>query len=557
VNAPLFSIVTPVYNPPPAILERMLESVRGQTFEDWELCLVDDAAEHSEAWPQLERVAAEDTRIRIQRSRRRAGIVAASNAALEMATGRYVALLDHDDELAANALEAVAAVIAADPELDFLYSDEDKIEVDGFQWAPMIKPGWSPDRLLGHMYTGHLSVYRRALMREVGGFREGFDGAQDWDLALRVSERTSRIERVPQVLYHWRTLLDSAASRPDAKPWAHVISRRVVNEHLRRRRIQAVAEAVPGYPGHYWLRPALEEEPLVSVVIPTAGTEGLIDGVERPLVLNAVRTLLERSTYQHLEFVVVADAGFPEPLRDGLTDLAGRRVKIVDYEAPFNFSAKINLGVRASNGEYLLLLNDDIEPLPEGFQRRTGPQLAPLPEWPLAEPGGRRAWIESMLVFARQATVGAVGAKLYFPDGTLQHAGVIAKDGAAGHAYYATPGDNTGYAASLLVACNYLGVTAACLMTRRSAFDAAGGFSEDLPVNYNDVDFCLKLRERGQRSVFVPWVELLHRESSTRGPSTGSHAEIAALQATWGDVLFDDPFYDRRFADGNYRLIVG
>jgi glycosyltransferase involved in cell wall biosynthesis len=554
VTAPLFSIITPVHNPPPEVLERMLDSVRRQTFGDWEHCIVDDAGDRSSVWPLLERAAGDDTRVRVRRAEQQGGIVVASNSALEDARGRFVAFLDHDDELDRSALEAMAERIAADDEVDFLYSDEDKTGLRGRRFDPFIKPAWSPDRLCSQMYTGHLSVMRRALVDEVGGFRPGFDGSQDWDLALRVSERARRVEHVPEILYHWRALPASAASEVDAKPWAHEASLRAITEQVERTGIQATVEPVPEYPGCYWLAPAATDTPLVSVVIPTAGRSQSIDGTETPLVVNCVRSVLRRSTHQNLEIVVVADKRLPAEIRGSLSELGGDRLRLVEFDQAFNFSAKINLGVGESRGEYVLLLNDDIEVVPSGWRPAPRRSLHPVPEWPIADAGERRAWIEAMLVYAGQPGVGAVGAKLYFPDGHLQHAGVIALGGAPTHPYYGAPGNFAGYYNNLVVACNYLAVTAACLMTTRSAFDAVGGFDERRPVNYNDVDFCLELRERGLRSVCVPWVELIHRESSSRGAGAVSSAEIEALQAKWGGLLDNDPFYGTRFRGGDFGL---
>ena len=556
VSEPLFSIITPVYQPPPEVFERMLGSVRAQTFPRWELCLVDDAGEDSRVWELLERAARDDPRIHAHRGAERSGIAGASNAALALARGKFIALLDHDDELAPHALERMAASVEEDGRVDFLYSDEDKIDHRGRRFDQFVKPGWSPDRLRGQMYTSHLCVLRRSLVEEIGGFRSGFDGAQDWDLVLRASERARRVVRVPEILYHWRTLPASAASELDAKPWAHDASRRALADHLARVGIEATAESVPGYPGYYWLAPRADDrraQPLVSVVIPTAGSTRRIAGSKRVLVCNCVESLLSRSTHESLEIVVVADEEVTEDVREELHELGGGRLRIIDYDGEFNFSAKINLGAREASGEFLLFLNDDVEVVPDGWRPSPKHALHPVPEWPLSR-GGRRAWIEAMLVYARQPGVGAVGAKLYFPNGSLQHVGVALMGGAPGHPFYGVRGNTSGYFGNLVVASNYAAVTAACMMTTRAAFEAVGGFDESWPVNYNDVDFCLELRERGLRSVCVPWVELLHRESASRGKGSVAPAELEALRSKWGELLENDPFYDRRFAGGNFGM---
>jgi O-antigen biosynthesis protein len=554
VSEPLFSIVTPVYEPAPEVLERTLASVRAQTLGDWEHCLVDDAGEGSTVWHLLERAASTDPRLRIRRGSDGGGIVAASNAALELAGGRFVVLLDHDDELHPGALKALAERIAADDEVDLLYSDEDKVDDRGRHFDPFIKPAWSPDRLRGQMYTGHLCALRRSLVDEVGGFRAEFEGSQDWDLVLRAGARARRVEHLAQVLYHWRSVPASAASAVDAKPWAHEASHQALREQVERDGVEATVEAVPGYAGNYWLAPAASDEPLVSVIVPTAGRTQQIEGADGPVVVNCVRTLLERSTHRNLEIVVVADADTPDAMRTALAEIAGDRLRLIDFERPFNFSAKINVGVAASAGEYLLLLNDDVEVLPPGWRPRPRRALHPVPDWPLADDGGRRRWIEAMLVYARQPEIGAVGAKLYFPDGRLQHAGITGYAGTPHHPYAGGPGNAAGYFNNLIVACDYLAVTAACLMTRRDAFEAAGGFDESLPLNFNDVDYCLRLREEGLRSVCVPWVELVHYESASRGADVVGGDEVALIRARWGGLLDADPYYDRRFAGPDYGL---
>lgn len=552
--APRISIVTPVYNPPVAVLRAMLDSVRAQTHADWEHCLVDDGSSGAGVVDLLHEVAEGDPRFRVHLRPKRGGIVAASNDGLAMARGEFVAFCDHDDELTVAALSAMVEHIDRHDDVDILYSDEDKIDLKGHRSDVFIKPAWSPDRMLGQMYTGHLTLVRRSLLEEVGGFRTGFDGAQDWDLMLRLTERARRIVHVPDVLYHWRSLEGSAASHSDAKPWAHEASARVLADYVQRAGIQADPTPVPGYPGHYWLRPALRDEPLVSVVIPTAGRSQVIDGTERPLVVNCVETLLRRSNYEHLEIVVVIDDHAPDGVRDQLVAVGGDRLRLVEFTQPFNFSAKVNVGVAASTGSMLLLLNDDIEVLPPAWHPKPYNVTDPLPVWPTLEGGALRTWIESMLVYALQPGVGAVGAKLFFPNGKLQHSGVIAKGGLVGHTYYGADGNQCGSWGNLIVPLNLLAVTAACLMIRRDVFDAVHGMDESLPVNYNDVDLCLRLHEAGYRNVLPPHVELLHRESASRGAAPAKPEEIAALQERWGDLLWNDPYYDPRFVDSDYGV---
>jgi GT2 family glycosyltransferase len=551
---PRFSVVTPVYRPPYRALKAMLHSVSRQTFGDWEHCLVDDESSDPEVRVILEEAAVADPRVRVRFRDRQGGIVAASNDALEMGSGEFVAFLDHDDELRPDALEKVAAAIEQHGDADYLYSDEDKIDGRDLHFDPFVKPGWSPDRLSAQTFVTHFRVIRRSAVVRAGGFREGFDGAQDWDLALRIAEQSNRFIYVPGVLYHWRASVDSAAYVTGAKPWAHRASHRAVSGHVRRMKVQASAEPIAEYPGLYWLRPALKEQPPVSIVIPTGGQTQEIDGRIEPLVLRCVRSIVERSTYENYELLVVADEHVGEGTKSELQRLGGSRLTLVDFDREFNFSAKVNLGARKSGGQQILLLNDDTEIPPRDWRPLAKGAPERLPVWNMVDPDGRRAWIESMLVYAMRPGVGAVGAKLYFPNGRLQHGGVICRDGRPAHPYYLGPGDVPGYQRNLLVACNFLAVTAACVMTPRAAFDAVGAFDEALPLNYNDVDYCLRLREAGLRTVFLPHVELLHRESISRGIDAPAASEIEWLRSRWGQLLYDDPFYGAVFSDNSFML---
>lgn len=531
----------------------MLASVSRQTFGDWEHRLVDDNSADPRVRATLDQAAARDPRIRVSYRDQQGGIGAATNDALREARGEYVAFLDHDDELHPRALEAVSAAIAARPDADYLYSDEDKIDERGKHFDPFVKPGWSPERLSSQMFLTHFRVIRRSLCDELGGLRQDLDGSQDWDLALRVTERSRAVVHVPEVLYDWRALPGSAATTVEAKPWAYEAAKRAVSEHVERRAIQAQVETIPGYPGHFWLRPALAERPLVSIVIPTTGRPR--EGDDEPLALGCVRELLEGTGYEDYELVVVIDGDAPSSVGDRLLELAGDRLRLVRFEGPFNFSAKVNLGVRESTGEQVLLLNDDVRLLPDGWRPAPDRGRRGLPDWE-AEGAGKRCWLESMLAYAIQPEVGAVGAKLYLPDGRIQHCGIVCREGRPAHPYYLAAGDTPGYAGNLVVACNYLAVTAACLMTPRAAFDEVGGFDEEMSLNYNDVDYCLKLHREGLRSVLLPQVELLHFESISRGgreepPAT---AEVEALQRRWGELLYDDPYYGKLFINDDFAL---
>ena len=419
--APRFSIVTPVYNTPAAVLWAMLESARTQTFEDWELCLVDDCSSEPHVRQMLESAAREDPRIRVRFREENGGIVAASNDGLEMAEGEFIALLDHDDELHPDALAHVHEALLGTPEADYVYTDEDKIDERGGHSGPFFKPDWSPERMRTQMYTCHLSVLRRSLVEEVGGFDPEFEGSQDWDLVLKVTERARRILHVPRVLYHWRMIATSAAGGGEAaKPWAFEAGTRAVQAHCDRTGVQARVERDEHDPGVYHLVPELKSEPSVSIVIPTGGYTREVRYEEVVLVEHCVRSIVERSSYENYEIVVVIDTSAPPEIAERLREIAGDRLVLVDYDRKFSFSAKINLGAIHSKGEHLLLLNDDME--------MTTPD-----------------WIERMVMYSSLPEIGAVGGRLLWEDGRLQHVVVRFRGGLAGHLYRGFAGDFPGY----------------------------------------------------------------------------------------------------------------
>jgi GT2 family glycosyltransferase len=527
---PRFSLVTPVYETPADVLAAMLGSVRGQSFAEWELCLVDDASREPHVAEMLEAAQREDPRVRVQRRESNGGIVAASNDALAMARGEFVVLLDHDDMLHRAALTRVDEAIRAEPEADYVYTDEDKIDRAGKRSAPFFKPDWSPERMRTQMYTCHLSVLRRSLVEEVGGFDPEFEGSQDWDLVLRVTERARKVLHVPEVLYHWRTLETSAAGGgEEAKPWAFEAGTRAIQAHCERIGLPAEAERDEGVPGVYHLRPRLRQEPAVSIVIPTAGQSREVRYQGVVLVEHCVRSIVETSTYGSYEIVVVVDTSTSAAVLDELEAIAGDRLHIVHFDEPFNFSAKINRGATRSSGEHLLLLNDDTE---------------------VATPD----WIERLTMYSEIPEVGAVGARLLWEDGRLQHAGVLFENGGyPGHIYHGFSGEFRGYSNNVLVAQNYLAVTGACLMTSRDAFEEVGGFTTTLPNNYNDMDYCLKLRASGRRTVYDPDTVLHHFESSTRSSEVDDW-EKDHLVEKWLPLTATDPSTNPSLRHGTPRI---
>jgi O-antigen biosynthesis protein len=521
VAPPRFSIVTPVYETPTDVLWSAVESVLAQTFGDWELCLVDDCSPSARVRELLDECVAMDPRVRVEHRAENGGIVAASNTALAMATGEFIALLDHDDRLHPDALALVDEALRGNPEADYVYTDEDKMTAKGHHAGPFLKPDWSPERMRTQMYTCHLSVLRRSLVEEVGGFDPEYEGAQDWDLVLKVSERARAVLHVPRVLYHWRGLEGSTAAAGEgggeaAKPWAFEAGTRVIAAHCERTGVQATVARDPGDPGVYHLNPALRGEPLVSIMIPTNGQRREIRYQEVTLVGHCVRSIVADSTYSNYEIVVVADADTPPGAIAEIEAAAGDRLRVVPFDRAFSFAEKINVGAVHSRGEHLLLLNDDIE---------------------VATPN----WIERMVMYSSIEGVGAVGGLLLLEDGRVQHAGVGFEGGLPGHPYYGYPRDVPGYANAVRIARDLLAVTGACLMTRRDLFEEVGGLSTIYPVNYNDVDYCLKQVERGRRVVYDPDLVMTHFESSSRSMDV-EEWEKAQLLARWAPLTTSNPY---------------
>jgi O-antigen biosynthesis protein len=516
-QAPRFSIVTPVYNPPRDTLASMLRSVTEQTYGGWEHCLVDDGSTEPHVRTMLEAASKADPRVRVRFREQNGGIVDASNDALAMATGELVVLLDHDDELEPQALQAFHQVMEAVPEVDYIYSDEDRIDVAGNRLGVFRKPGWSPERLRTQMYTCHLSGLRRSVVEKVGGFDPEFNGSQDWDLVLRVTEVARKVVHVPEVLYHWRALATSTASGADAKPWAFHAGTRALQAHCDRIFFQAEVTHFDELPGIYHLEPRLLEEPLVSIVIPTAGQSREVWAEEQVLVTHCVRSILDRSTYPNYEIVVVADHQVPPHVLAELQAIAGERLSVVYGAPPFNFSERINLGAAAARGEHLLLLNDDVE---------------------VTTPN----WMERLVMYSAHPGIGVVGAKLLFGDGRLQHVGVIFDKGSPGHLFRGFSGAYGGHYASTLVANNYLGVTGACVMTKREVFEAVGGLSTLFPLNFNDVDYCLKVGAEGHRVAWDPDTILYHFESSSRETKVAPW-EMDLFHSRWMSVVWSDPYF--------------
>jgi len=518
---PTFSVIMPVYNTPEAYLRAAIESVQAQIYPDWELRIVDDASPNPRVRAVISEYARDDARIKPIFRDVNGHIAAASNSALAAATGDFLALLDHDDLLAVDALFENALVVNRHPGVDVIYSDEDKIDERGRRRDPYFKPDWSPESLLSRNYVSHLGVYRRALVLAAGGFRVGFEGSQDYDLILRVTELTDRIAHIPRVLYHWRVHQDSTASVRDQKTYAQGAAVRALEEALARRGEPGRVEAATFMAGIYTVRYALRRPSRVSIVIPTRDHG---EDVERCL-----SSLFERTTYPDLEVLLIDNGSREAASLRTLAAWAERepeRLKVVPYDVPFNFSSITNFGVAGSSGEFVLLLNNDTEVISND-------------------------WIEAMVEQAQRPAIGAVGAKLLYPDGTVQHAGVVVGlGGVAGHSHKYFPGEAPGYFGVLQTVNNFSAVTAACLMVRRAVFDEVGGFDEGLAIAFNDVDFCLRVKAAGYRNVYLPHVALYHYESKSRGhentPAKKARflREKRVMMERWRTAERPDPYYN-------------
>jgi O-antigen biosynthesis protein len=427
-----------------------------------------------------------------------------------MANGDFVGLLGGLDRLDRGALATVDGALRLSPEADFIYSDEDKIDSAGRRSAPFFKPDFSPERLRAEPYTGRLSFFRRSLLEEVDGVSVSPGSAVEWDIALRVSERARDILHLPRLLYHRR------AGEVEGDRVSSSANVQAVQAHCERIGLPARVETDPRRPGGCRLRPALSETPLVSIVIPTCGQSRAIRGEVTVLVLHCVRSILATSTYPDYEIVCVADEDTDPAMLEELRALGGERLRIVAYDQPFNFSAKVNLGAAHSDGEHLLFLNDDMEVI--------------TPDW-----------IERMVMYSGHPGIGAVGAQLRWEDERIQHAGVVLEKGLPGHIYYGAGIEPSGYARNVLVTQNYLAVTGACLMTPRDVFERVGGFPVELPVNYNDIYYCLAVREQGTRVVYDADTVLYHFESSSRDTKVNDW-EKSMLLERWHSAVGADPY---------------
>lgn len=519
---PKISVVMPVYNAPLDFLKQAIESVQAQLYTHWELCIADDASTDLRIRPLLESYAQNDPRIKLEFRSVNGHISAASNSALGLATGEFVALLDNDDLLPISALYRVAKAIIENPDVALIYSDEDKIDTDGRRHGPYFKTDWNPDLFYSHNMFCHLGVYKRSLLEAIGGFQLGLEGSQDYDLVLRCMERirADQILHLPFVLYHWRVHPASTAMSADAKPYAMIAGERAINQHFLRTGVKGRVELIGhGYHPHYEL-PA--PPPLVSIIIPTRNAHDL--------VMQCIGSIQRLSTYPTYEILLIDNGSDDPESLQVWRHLETQGVRVLRDDGPFNYSALNNKAAAMAQGEVLVLLNNDTE---------------------VIEP----KWLEIMVSHALRPGIGAVGAKLLYPDRTIQHAGVVlglgGLAGAAGHVHYKFPELSHGYAGRISLTSNFAAVTAACLAVRRELYFKVDGLDEvNLRVGFNDVDFCLKLAKLGYRCVYAPNAVLYHHESATRGPeddpvkSARFKAETAWMRTKWGGMIDDDPYYN-------------
>lgn len=519
---PLISIAMPVYNVEIKWLEKCIDSVINQTYDNWELCISDDASTDPKIKKCLEAYEKKEPRIKVVFRKENGHISLATNSALEIATGEFIALLDNDDELPPHALFEVVKVLNERPELDVIYSDEDKIDAEGNRFDPHFKADWSPDTLMGNNYISHLSVYRSSIVKSLGGFRKGYEGSQDYDLVLRVTEQIpeDHIYHIDKVLYHWRTIPGSTASSGEAKSYIYDSGVKALTDTLNRRGIKGTVR--PGLiSGFYEVTYEVLQEELVSVIIPTKN--GYDD------LKLCVDSIIEKTSYPNYE-IIIADNGSTDPKMQELfaeyKKQLNERFIVELIDIPFNYSRINNLAAEKASGKYLLFLNNDTE---------------------VIEPN----WMTTMVSYAQFDRIGCVGAKLYYPDDTTQHAGVLVGiGGVAGHALNNYDRTHCGYFGRLVIDVNYLAVTAACMMVKTADFKAVNGFDETLEVAFNDVDLCLKIYELGRYNVYAHQVELYHFESKSRGyedtPEKQKRfaGEIKKMQDKWPAYIAHDPFYN-------------
>ena len=513
------SVAVPAYKTPDDFLREMMDSLLNQSYPNWELCIANASPEEERMAATLREYAEKDERIRVQDLEENIGIAENTNRAIGLATGDYVGLLDHDDLLAPDALYEAAKAIT-EQHADVVYTDEDKIDGrTGEHTQPHFKPDYNPDLLRSNNYITHFFVAKRELFEKTGGFRKGFDGAQDHDLIFRCCEQADVIAHVPRILYHWRTHSASTADNPASKLYAYEAGKRAIEGNLERSGEKGEVQLLKDY-GFFRVRYALTDRPLVSILIPTMDHTDVLKRC-----LDSIRA---KTTYDSYEILLIENNSTKEETFAYYDSLAqDPRIRLVRWDGPFNFSAINNYGAGFAKGDYLMFLNNDIEIL--------------TPEW-----------IEELLANVQRPGIGAAGCKLYYPDKTIQHAGVVVGlGGIAGHVFSGMDGRMSGYLHKASIQMNVSAVTAAAMMMPKTVFEELGGFEEKLAVAFNDIDLCLRIREKGYRIVYDPFCEMIHHESKSRGAEDTEekarrfYTEIEFMRTRWIDVLKKgDPCYN-------------
>lgn len=530
--SPLISVAVPAYRTPEKFLAQMIDSLLAQTYGNWELCIANGSPEDSAMKKVLEEYTKKDSRIRVSELTENKGIAGNTNAALEMAQGEFVGLLDHDDLLAPNALYEIVRALDEDRNLDAVYTDEDKVttELDE-HFQPHLKPDFNLDLLRSNNYICHFFVVRRSIVQKVGGFCQEFDGAQDHDFIFRCIETAEKVGHIPEILYHWRTHKASTADNPASKMYAFDAGKRAIEAHLKRTGTEGIVSHTPDL-GFFRVKYPVQGQPLVSVIIPNKD--------EKETLKACIDSIREKTEYPNYEIIIVENNSTTDEIFQYYKELSqDPRIRLLRWKKEFNYSAINNYGVCHANGEYLLFLNNDVTVITPG-------------------------WIKELLGVCQRPEVGAAGVKLIYPDNTIQHAGcVIGLGGIAGHMFVDMPANRTGYLHKASILQDMSVVTAACMMMKRTAFEEAGGFTEKLPVAFNDVDLCLKVRKNHKLIVYDPYVQLYHMESKTRGAEDNKEKvrrfqeEIEYMRCQWIDILKKgDPYYNKNLSltKWNYSL---
>lgn len=530
--APKISVVVPAYETPEKFLCQMIDSLLEQTYENWELCIVDASPGNASMEYVLREYANRDSRIQWKKLEKNLGIAENTNAAFAMASGDFVGLLDHDDLLAPNALYEIAAALEKEPDIDVLYTDEDKVRGDSLEhFQPHLKPGFNLDLLRSNNYICHFFVAKRTLVKQVGGFLAAFDGAQDHDFIFRCVEQAEHIHHIPEILYHWRTHQSSTADNPDSKRYAFEAGRRAVEANLERCGLKGQVSHTKDY-GFYRVTYPVQGRPFVSIIIPNKDAKEDLE--------KCVNSILTKSTYENYEILIVENNSAGSEIFAYYKQLSQNpKIRLLRWKHPFNYSAINNYAASKAKGEYFLFLNNDTE---------------------VTTPG----WIEELLGFCQRKDTGIVGAKLYYGNNTIQHAGtVIGIGGIAGHMFVDMDRERSGYMHKASIIQDLSAVTAACMMVKRKVFEQVHGFEEELAVAFNDVDFCLRVRELGYLVVYNPYVELYHYESKSRGTEDSKEkvrrfqSEIEFMRCRWEVLLKKgDPYYNKNLSlsKWNYSL---